>query len=821
MDASLSIGGAAAPAGVTTFSNEACEGVDVLGNFVPSTIIDAQEDLQNLKDYFQRPRLIARGSFSFGSRAVVLTSQLQVSNLQNWFPQWQQRLSGVYGISFTTRFRLQVAATAFHQGVVSLGFQYQGSTATTVYDYLRFNDSQAASNLPHVRLDLSENTMVELAVPFLNTFDYMPVSGVDTNFVPGSIGVVGVNILLPLISVTGLVAPSYELYISLEDLKFFGADNYNSSTITLQSGFQLAEELRTSKLVSRSLAVGSEISSFVARNVPMLSAVAGPAAWVLDQGSRLAKYFGFSKPLLQEPPMRVIRQPYASDGHVDLPFAGFAVGPFQGNSLSISPEVGGTNVDEMSLAYVTSQWSQINVGTVTTSNTHSTTVYATPVAPCAFWFRAGASAPYCNLGYPTSTASVSGNCILPSNLMYISSFFRLWRGSIQFRVTFAKTKFHGGRYLIAYNPSTVYNTGATAFATIDGPEVLGGLVQPYGYSKMMDLRDGNVFEFSVPYVEEMPYVTFDSSIGGLSITCIDPLQANSSVTVTVPFMVEVRGGPDFELADYRGNKFVPYARPTFLLQSGDFTKIDDSGPSTLNPVVQTATKEPAHLTIGEKILSVKQLIQIPSYTSSQVTSGNTFTMTIPPWFYYNSLAQLGQPLTSPIPVGSTFTGSNYAPGALAQMYVFARGSSDLHAYYQGTHGQLTVDQLPSTGNSNSYGTSTTYAESTNMSATPKVFALNDAPLHVRFPAYQTVVRIPANFLSRTNFTRLLGSVPSIFTFYFGHFPRLKASNQDAVTANVLCGFCAGDDAVLVGFKGAPPIVIPNNASTNPVFTDYN
>lgn len=822
MDGSLMIKGDAAPTGATIFSNEACDGVQAMGDYVPSSLTIPQVDLQDIKSYFQRPRLILRGSAILGSRNVLTNYSLSIANIATAFPQWVQRTSGAYAVRFTAVFRVQVAATAFHQGLFCVAFQYgPGAIVNTTADFPRQLDPTFATNLPHVRLDLSQNTMVELKVPFLYPLEFVPVSGVDDY--NGYIGGMSLTTLLPIISVAGLSTPTYEVYLTLEDIEFFGVNNPTVTTVTLQSGsFSAADELRKTKLVSKTLDNMGKISSFVARRVPLLSAVAGPTAWFLDQAAGVARYFGFSRPLIQDPIVRVVRQPYVGEGQVDIPFAGFTVGGFQSNTLALTPDIGATEVDEMALSFVTSQWSQINVGSVSTSNSHGTVVYATPLSLSSFWFRAGTTPPYCNKTLPASSSSVSGNTIYPSTLMYISSFFRLWRGTIHFRVTFAKTKFHGGRYMIYYDPSSTINNNRADYTTVEGPEVASSLTQPYGYSKICDLKDDNVFEFSVPYVNEKPYTTFFSRTGGLTITCIDPLQSSASVSPTVPFMVEVRGGPDFELADYTGSYLKPWPNSlvTVLQQSQDFTKLKDHGPADLDPIVYTATKDPSQIAMGEKYLSIKQLIQIPTYVANTLAGSATSATSIPPWFYCNSSAAYGAP-TTPAAAGLVHIGTDHSPPALAQLYNFARGSTDFHMYTQGSVVSASCDQLPMIGSSDAFTALTDYGRHTNIASSPKVLTVGEAPLHVRLPAFQTQVRIPVSAFAGTNFTRTLGSTPNSFSTVIGHFARFKVQNSSATTQVVNLGYSAGDDATLASFRGPPPVLVPNPTATNPLNPSFS
>lgn len=795
MDSSLAIAGSAAATGVTTFSNEACEGV-AIGTYKPSALTNMQSDLQDLKAYFERPRLIARGSVAFGTITNMLVDTVTLSSFQSYFPQWSNRLSGVFAIRFTLNYRLQVAATAFHQGLLALAFQYE-SNSSSLSQFCRANKTMACTNIPHARLDLSETTMIELSIPFLWHGEYYPVSG--TNLSGTAIyGTMGLNSVLPPISVTGLVAPTYELYTYLTDIELYGADNNTSTTITLQSGGTAIQAKETTHLMSDSLSQVAKIGRFVAGKIPMMSSVAGTTAWAADIAAGVARYFGYSRPLLQDPVVRVNRVPYAGESNVDVPMAGFNVGLMQSNTLCPDPDFGATDVDEMAFDFIKAQYSQICTGSITTSNTHATVIYATPISPLVLWYRRPASAPYCQAIAPASSANLisqSGNSFLPSSLMALASNFRLWRGGIKFRFTFAKTKFHGGRYMVSYNPNTTLNSIPINYTTIEGPEAVGGLVQPYGYSMIMDLRDGNVFEFSVPYLAESPYVSYESSTGGLSMVCIDPLQASSSVSSTVQFLVEVCGEPDFEVADYAGPYYVPLPIGTIYLQSGG---------------VATATKEPSQTTIGERLTSVKQVIQSPWWQNYSAAASSTNAITLAPWFINYTFAQLYAGIGLPMANTIAAQGASSPGGFWARFYVFARGGSDVHAYCTNSGSRMILQQRAQ-GYKTNEPIAKAYVSRPLVGCTPKVVSHGDAPIHARLPAYSTYVRTPVNAYDELGFT-VTGAATNQNMPWRAHTDILTLVAPTAT--EFWLARAAADDAALAHYIGPPPMYIPNSTNNN-------
>lgn len=120
----LTISGADESTGVTNFVQEACEQVEVLGkHYVPSKLTTTQGDLQDLKEYFRRPRVISSAFFTANARGQQFASNVDKINLlTSYFPSGFSRLQGVLGFRFKLVFTLQVSATPFFQGVLALGF---------------------------------------------------------------------------------------------------------------------------------------------------------------------------------------------------------------------------------------------------------------------------------------------------------------------------------------------------------------------------------------------------------------------------------------------------------------------------------------------------------------------------------------------------------------------------------------------------------------------------------------------------------------------------------------------------------------------------
>lgn len=806
MDSAMTIAGDVSNTGVTTFVDEACEAVEIFSNYVPSSVTIPQADLQDIKSYFARPRLFARGTVPFATRQLVTFQQVDYSFMSTTFPQWQNRLSGVYAVRFKLNFRVQIAATPFNSGVMSVNWQY-GVNNADPNTFKRNFYSPTSTNIPHVRLDIAQQTMVELSVPFLWYAEYFPVSGslIDSNY-----GLFGINNVLGAAAVTGTTAPTYEVYLYLTDMELFGADNNASTAITLQSGSVVSSESKKSHLLSNGFATAATISRFIGRNIPSLSAIAGTTAWAADTASGVARYFGYSRPMLQDPPLKIHRTLYTGETNVDVPMSGFNVGVMQSNTLSVSPEFAGTDVDEMSFDFIKQQFSQICVGSVSTGNTHNQVLYAAPVSPSCMWFRSPLTAPYCNILFPASSTNLisqSGNAFIPSSVMHLASNFRMWRGGFKFRFTFAKTKFHAGRYMVSFNPAAISRGLPINYTTVEGPEQVSSLVQPYGYSMIMDLKDDNVFEFKVPYLLESPYTTFSSASGAISVVCIDPLLGPATVPTVVQFLVEVCGDSDFEINDYGGPFFVPHVNPASIyLQSGN---------------VVSSTKETSQTTVGEKLMSVKQIIQVPWWRQISMAVSTAVTLTPPPWFTSTINTTIAAANTSPTGAGIVLRGAGNPGFQWARCYAFARGGSDVHVYpVSGAQLTVLVEQMP-----NEFRTfstkNTSYTSRPFTGTMPKVISYGEHPVHARLPYFNTHQRTPVAAYDFIGYTTTTAVAATNTGPWRGHLDKIFIDNNSAtLPAKVWIGAAAADDASLGHYMGPVPIYIPNVLNPNSLDGDW-
>jgi hypothetical protein len=758
----------------------------------PAHDLNTDHDLQNLTTYFRRPRYVEQ--FDMPTVRTYMYGKVITPDLifNTWFPKGFDRLLGAYGVRFTMVFHLQVAATPFHQGLVCMSFQHGQTLGLLNGVYRRGSETPTSTNIPHVRLDINNSTMACLRVPFLCTEEFVRVSAAETSST--ILGELCVNSLTDAPLGTGATAPTLKLMCHLEDMEFFGASPQEVREVILQSA--LNKEFKTDAYpMSSALAAASESMGFVGKAVPSLAALTGTLGWAAKASAGALRSFGFSKPLIQDPPMKMVMYDSICENNTDKPQAGIMLATTSENRVAIDATLGGSNIDQMALSYVLAQPSQISMFNLTVDQIN-TMVWGTQVSPQNMAFRAGKSSGFIDNANPSNSA----NCKILGNLGYFGGMFRLWRGSITYRFTFVKTKYHAGRVLITYTPGVKFSQQLS----VQTPDINKGPPQPFGLSAIVDLKDDNVVEFVVPYSAPTPFLPFNYSMGDLSVVVIDHLTHPSTTANSVSVLVEAFS-TDMQLSCPNAPLYAPMpAGGTVTFQSG------------LSNVFNDKVDES---TAGERITSLKQLIQLPHFTLANAFS-TVYTAYMLPW-WYQPTQYTSAPVAPPAPESFSFGGT------IASCYAYVRGSTDIHVYSSGTNGNPSseariIEQVPW-----SYGNSSTSSYRSAASSN-KVVSNKSGASHVRMPNYGMLSRydpscynvalgntgwslkgnvtIQGKVYTPTPTISILSTTKDLYRSVPPNIARIIVTSSDVEAITLRIGRNAGDDAYASHFIGPPPVL---------------
>lgn len=806
--------------GITNFLGDATVAVDI--NKGAHTLITQipEEQYQDIKDYFARPRVIGTGDLGTARGAL---SRLDITNpLTFWPAAAANRLNGCMGFSADIKFTLIVASTPFQQGLICMNWQY----ATQLAEGVSIRRSQfpaLVTNTPHVNLDIAESNKAELLVPYQSPWDFFELINTSANGGDNlgySYGSVALTMLLPYFVLAGSSTPEYTWYISLHNMQLYGAVPVLPGAVLPQSGLDgqvkterkkasMLDKLKKGKYISKGMhvaAVAAPIVGAVAAGVvgnPDIFPKSVELAWQAEALSQTAKSMGYSKPTDTTPLTRVHDISYGMDCAVDEPSPEFVVSAFQTNALAFTSGQSGTDIDEMSLPYVLGLYAQAFVGDIKVADTGGTVLYATNLCPTSMWFRTTTTGrPGGNLALPAS-ATLTTNAIQPTALCYISQMFRYWRGSIKFKFTFAKTKFHGGRVMAAYVPTT-NDAVTTAIQSnlVPVPEITGVNPQPFQYSAVFDLRDSNTFEFTVPYVSARPWISTYGSSGGVTLTVVDRLIASGETTTTVPYLVEVAAGEDYQLAAFVGSGLAPA-----------------TGGGSQNAVVfQSGLHDDSNITMGEMFTSLKQLLMIPTRTAvttpAGVSVGSRATL---PRFWYSPLITM----VNPLPTNAQAIFAMGTQHCICRMYSFGAGGTSYHLYTSGTDVSLDISVDQTEGGSSALANSFSDPRRRQSSAKPRVFtASTNGTLHCKVPSFQKVARYPLGATFTTpNINGALDAVLATNVFG-GSNPTYSIRNTGTNVTNLNISYAGSDDARVWGYIGPPICWLAQSLQSTPLDPSY-
>lgn len=768
-----------------------------------SQFLVADDSIQDLKQFFGRPTLIARGSLS-ASPVNLYTLAISWTNLVAELPLFAERLRGVRGIRADLVFTVEHNCNPFQQGLLVSCFQYGNG------QFSRATRPASCTHLPHVRLDVAHNTRAVLKVPFLSELEYIGSSDSEVSHVMGTYALTQV---LGTPALAGSPTPVYKVYLHFENIEVFGRMPLSSTAFVVpQAGVARApppgsvseRELASNGQISGILATAAAVPSAVGRAFPTIRGIMASATWFLNASAKAASAFGFSKPVASAALARHVRYPNFAENAIDMVAPASVVGAFQSNTVAVTPALGGTDLDEMAFDNVLTRYSQIFRGAMTTADAHTTVEYVSKVCLMHMWFRSPGVADGGNIALPRGSAI--HNAVLPSTLMYFAQHFRYWNGGLRYRITFAKSKFHTGRVMFSFIPTyqQVANVNTYSDVGFSGgpvPGVLNTDLQPSQYSTVFDLKDGSEFEFDVPYIAPLPHTAINDSLGMVSMQVMDPLVNNGESSSTITFIVEVAALPGFYFSGIGSPGQPAWSNPSppnIEFQSG----------------VGGSYKDASQDSVGEKFLSVKQLIMYPTTRRNDIANAVINRGVVPLWF-----VNPGWGAAAPLTATQTRNWALPRGGMAAQCYAYGTGSTLAHFFYPSStnsavkvilgnrdNNSAVTGTVPSVYNQVLDSPNTAYSNLMLNTANGGQFLLPTLALGPRFAVgdYQNLSTSDWDLgtSETTSSSRVIKSVYHWLT-----------RNNDGGARNVSWGVAAADDARLAAFIGPPPLVLANSGAT--------
>lgn len=783
--------------GKAAFAGEAFAPAPVMRT-VPQFDKVTDDSTADVRSILGRPKFHAKYTFdNFGYYHQVSLD----NSLYRDFFNISERFAGAFGARFTTCFRVVVAAAPQVGGLLRLYYNPVGEEGVNgiihTYKDLEWTslNPTAYTQLPGAELNLQDATAIDYKIPYTHFLDFMPLDregAQENNMSLGSFNIVS---YLPVHYEPSTTVPEISIYIWLEDIEIIGARNFELDAYVIsQSGTMskiVEEDVENDGPLSGPLYKLGKAASLVGGAIPLLSSVTQPISWATRIASKMTAAFGYSRPLILEAPVRNVITQNHYQNNADGPDASFNLGLLQDSKLKVSDNIGGTNVDEMSLSYLTSKPAAITVFKVPAAADGLR--YHVALCPRSM-YQGGLdlNQPFYHVpnNWLSETSTPPGfnqyldnTLYVPTPLFWLSTMFKSYRGGFKIKVKTNKTRFHGGRMLLTFTPFAPLTPDLKVTLVPRATNGTYGGTDLLGISKVWDLRESSEIEFECPYTAITPYLEVDQPFGSFAISVCDKITAPENVYQFLDFAVEVCGMDDFEFA-------MPQQAPYIANPMDDHRKRGTKVDALI--VSQSGDIEYACDCIGEKVMSVKQLLSRSEWTAVGTwrnffdPTGSTPTtegVRLPQWFesFYG---------TGYVEAATRYAGTYKVSthDLVSSAYAFARGSTCYDLVSDGnkpTLFSITQSQPSLTG---TLGSGSQVWESWKYNK-------------VRTPFYACTKKLPTNpaFESVVSQKSDLEDIPATNYTHIKMRPRVFAKQTDLISRR------AGDDAQLGFFMCAPRV----------------
>uniref|UniRef100_A0AAT9JPP3 Capsid polyprotein VP90 n=1 Tax=Reticulitermes speratus dicistrovirus TaxID=3032235 RepID=A0AAT9JPP3_9VIRU len=558
--------------GVTPSSLAVPDIVDLSTDILEMTT--KEDRTHGITDFLSRPVVITSGAWAASQTAgsQLYTANFPESLISN--SMYQDKLRGFVGLRATLVVKVQVNSQPFQQGRLMLQYipyaQYMTNRVSLVNASLT-----GRSGCPRVDLDLSVGTEIEMRIPYVSPHMYYNMITGQGSF--GTIYLVVYSQLRDQITGTGSVEYTVWAHFEDVDVQFpTGANVFTGSApneneigrskreigdvdgepITAQGGGTETEQLKRNNSPSSGLGQISEGLSTLSR-LPAIGNVFAKASWVAGNASNILKILGWSKPTSQgdvcESKLRTAMRMANYDG-VD---SSHKMALSSENQLETKSGLAGTSADEMELSHVLSvpnYWHRFTWATTDATGKELFTDYVTPmkIKP---W------------------SSTITDRFLATHLGFVSNTFGFWRGSLIYTFKFVKTQFHSGRLAISFIPYYYNSTISTGTPDLSRSQrVIVDLRTSTEVSFTVPYVSSRMWMYCIKpdasWLSTNSSLMYNCATGIVKVDVLNNLVAANNVYQSIDCIVEVAGGPDLEFAAPSSPSYIPYGG-TFTSSRGE------------------------------------------------------------------------------------------------------------------------------------------------------------------------------------------------------------------------------------------------------------
>lgn len=627
----------------------------------------ANDKMHTICSFLERPVRIWSGQFSANATQGLVLFTGTFPDILLADPMYNEKIRGFVGLRANVEVTVQVNAQKFQQGRLRLQYlPYQ--------KYLTHKTSSINATLtgrvscPGVDIDIcggsnpqSRIAQATFIIPYVSPHAYI---NLITGY--GTMGQVGLFVYSPLMTGTG-ESNNCEVTIwarFIEPKLAFptSASPYVQPRSHIAQVRGEAKKLKQTGVISQTLGRVAD-TLHTASKIPVIGQYMAIPEWIASSGEALCKLFGWSKPTL---PMDTKLRTTNCMTNYNGQDSSHKMALSADNEIDTPKGIGGSDLDEMALSSIfkiPAYWQQFtwDVSQTTTDQI----LWIDPVTPFKY-----------------SLIEDTSNGINMTPVGYVANCFGLWRGSMIYTFKLVKTGFHTGRLRVFFVPYEKASNLVVGSAPVNEIEK--------NYQIVVDIEESDTFSFKVPYVATKPWSnvsaigtssnTVPTTTGYIVVTILNELRTVSSISSTINILVEVSGGDDLTFACPSAPIFIPGAPSASSRKQHEAQVLGTAvevprneaqllyDPNSITHIDPLTNWSPEAHCIGEKVVSVRQLIKRSNYIGSIVENRTNYNM----GGNGTNNNTLGVINPYGIKTSSTISGLDYM-SYFANLYTFFRG----------------------------------------------------------------------------------------------------------------------------------------------------
>lgn len=544
-----------------------------MGSFRPDSDHGA-----SLGDFLRRPVLIDTFTWE-ESNTNILLQTLNPWSLYFSDPAIKRKLDNYKLIRCKLHLKFVINSSPFFYGSMRVCYN---PLADGKDNYLGPTDQIKLSQLPGVYLTPANMTSADLELPFLWPNPWLDVTSNDEFLNMGRISYVRYAILR---SANGVSSASVRVscYAWAEEVEIAGL----TSEMALQS-----DEYEETGIISGPASAVAKVAGML-REAPVIGGLATATEIGANSVANIARLFGFSNPpnISDVAPMAPKSFHAFSSVDTSVPSDKLSLDPK--NEVTVDNNVTGAgSEDPLALHNLVCRESFLQ-GTLWEGNYNIESVlWTAPVHPL-------------NLAEETVGAQIITNY---TPAAYFGDMFGYWRGSMHYKFTFVKTRYHTGRVIISWDPSGIpgadYDT-TTMVRVVDlQHEEEVTVVVPYKQSEVWRVCGASANNFSNAL---SPSITYNPRMhnGVIQMRVLTTL-TGPAIQPDIDVLVSCWCGDDVEFAMPED---LPQYNSVFELQSEEIVSdVANASPEYNVDVV----------TMGESIVSLRPLLHRTTLSDIQI-----------------------------------------------------------------------------------------------------------------------------------------------------------------------------------------------------------